>query len=97
MKAIRIHEFGGVDVLRWEEVPQPKPRPHQVLIKVDSAGVNYADVMRRGGTHPGGALPSSLGIESAGDIADMGEYFLGLARAFARGEDGIAVGSAGRR
>ena len=40
MKAVRINEFGGLDVLKWEETPQPTPRPHQVLIKVDSAGVN---------------------------------------------------------
>ncbi len=62
MKALRIHEFGGVDVLRWEEVDQPKPRAHQVLIKVDSAGVNYADVMRRQGGHSGGALPTTLEV-----------------------------------
>ena len=91
MKAIRIHEFGGVDVLRWEEVPQPKPRPHQVLIKVDSAGVNYADVMRRGGTHPGGSLPSSLGIESAGAIAEMGEDVQGMTV----GQRVMAMGPAG--
>lgn len=73
MKALRIHEFGGVDVLRWEEVDQPKPRPHQVLIKVDSAGVNYADIMRRQGGHSGWALPTTLGIESAGAIVEVGE------------------------
>ena len=78
MKAVRIHEFGGIDVLRWEEVDQPKPRPHQVLIKVESAGVNYADVMRRGGTHPGGSLPSSLGIESAGAIVEIGDDVKGM-------------------
>ena len=72
MKAMRIHEFGGVEVLRWEEVPQPKPRPHQVLIKVDSAGVNYADVMRRRGNYPGPDLPSSLGLEAAGTVVEVG-------------------------
>ena len=91
MKAIRIHEFGGVDVLRWEEIPQPQPRPHQVPIKVDSAGVNYADVMRRAGAHPGGALPSSLGIESAGAIAEVGEDVQGLTV----GQRVMAMGPAG--
>ena len=62
MKSVRIHEFGGLDVLNWEETPDPEPRPHQVLIKVDSAGVNYADLMRRGGNYPGTDLPSSLGL-----------------------------------
>ena len=91
MKAIRIHEFGGVEVLRWEEVDQPKPRPHQVLIKVESAGVNYADVMRRGGTHPGGSLPSILGIESAGAIVEVGEDVKDLTA----GQRVMAMGPAG--
>ena len=47
MKAVRIHEFGGLEVLKWEDVPEPSPRTNQVLIKVDSAGVNYADIIRR--------------------------------------------------
>jgi len=78
MKAIRIHEFGNVDVLRWEEVPQPQPRPHQVLIKVDSAGVNYADVMRRSGNYPGPDLPSSLGLEAAGTVIEVGAEVSGV-------------------
>jgi NADPH2:quinone reductase len=73
MKAVRIHEFGGVDVLRWEEVPVPRPRPHQVLIKVDSSGVNYADIMRRQGGYPGPDLPATLGLEAAGVIEEVGE------------------------
>ena len=73
MKALRIHEFGGLDVLRWEEVPAPRPRPHQVLIKVDSSGVNYADIMRRQGNYPGPDLPATLGLEAAGVIEELGE------------------------
>lgn len=73
MKAVRIHEFGDIDVLRWEEAPDPNPRPQQVLIKVDSAGVNYADLMRRGGGYPGPDLPSSLGLEAAGSVVAVGE------------------------
>ena len=68
MKAVRINEFGGLDVLKWEDAPDPEPRPHQVLIKVDSAGVNYADLMRRGGNYPGPDLPSSMGLEAAGTV-----------------------------
>ena len=60
MKAVRIHEFGDLNVLRWEEVAEPKPRAHQVVIKVESAGVNYADVMRRSGNYPGPALPNRV-------------------------------------
>ncbi len=72
MKAVRINEFGGLDVLKWEDTPQPTPRPHHVLIKVESAGVNYADIMRRGGNYPGPDLPSSLGLEAAGTVVEVG-------------------------
>jgi NADPH2:quinone reductase len=78
MKAVRIHEFGDVDVLRWEDAPVPKPRPGQVLIKVDSAGVNYADIMRRGGNYPGPNLPTTLGLEAAGRVVELGEGVAGL-------------------
>jgi NADPH2:quinone reductase len=93
MKAVRIHEFGGIDVLRWEDIPTPKPRPHQVLIKVDSSGVNYADVMRRKGGYPGPELPSTLGLEAAGTIVAVGRDVVGLAegrRVMAMGPQGNA-------
>ena len=61
MKAVRIHEFGGLEVLNWEDAPDPEPRAHQALIRVDAAGVNYADLMRRAGGYPGPDLPAALG------------------------------------
>ena len=72
MKALRIEEYGSVDVLQWKDVPEPQPSRHQVLIKVDSAGVNYADIMRRQGNYPGPDLPATLGLEAAGAIAALG-------------------------
>ena len=63
MKAVRLNEFGDVDVLKIEDIEMPIPRSHHVLIKVDSTGVNYADVLRRGGNYPGPGLPSSMGLE----------------------------------
>ena len=72
MKAVRLNEFGDVDVLKIEEVPEPNLRPHHVMIKVDSAGVNYADILRRGGNYPGHSLPSSMGLESAGTVTEVG-------------------------
>ena len=93
MKAVRIHEFGGLDVLRWEEAPEPRPSPNQVLIKVESAGVNYADLMRRSGGYPGPDLPSSLGLEAAGSIVDVGEDVSGITvgqRVMAMGPGGQA-------
>ena len=78
MKAVRINQFGGLDVLRWEEAPDPVPRPHQVLIRVDSAGVNFADIMRRSGNYPGPDLPSSLGLEAAGTVVEVGAEVSGI-------------------
>ena len=79
MKAVRIHEFGDLDVLKWEDIDRPTPRPSQVLIQVDSAGVNYADLMRRQGGYPGPNLPSTLGLEAAGTIVEIGNDVSGLA------------------
>ena len=78
MKAVRIHEFGDLDVLKWEEIDRPKPRANQVLIRVESAGVNYADLMRRQGGYPGPDLPSTLGLEAAGTIVELGSDVVGL-------------------
>ena len=93
MKAVRINEFGGLEVLQWVDVPEPTPRAGQVLIKVDSAGVNYADIMRRQGNYPGPDLPATLGLEAAGTITDLGEGVTGLSvgqRVMAMGPQGNA-------
>lgn len=79
MKAVRIEQFGGVEVLQWMDTAEPTPRPGQVLLKVDAAGVNYADIMRRQGNYPGPDLPATLGLEAAGTIAQLGEGVTGLA------------------
>ena len=78
MKAVRIHEFGDLDVLKWDDIDRPTPRPSQVLIQVDSAGVNYADLMRRQGGYPGPDLPSTLGLEAAGTVGEIGNDVSGL-------------------
>lgn len=93
MKAVRIHEFGGLDVLRWEEAPAPELRAHQALIRVDAAGVNYADLMRRGGNYPGPDLPASLGLEAAGTVVSVGAEVTGVSvgqRVMAMGPGGQA-------
>ena len=93
MKAIRINEFGGLEVLQWADVPEPTPRAGQVLIKVDSAGVNFADIMRRQGNYPGPDLPTTLGLEAAGTITELGEGVSGLSvgqRVMAMGPQGNA-------
>ena len=78
MKAVRLNEFGDVDVLKIEDIEMPIPRSHLVLIKVDSTGVNYADVLRRGGNYPGPGLPSSMGLECAGTVTEVGSDVSGI-------------------
>lgn len=74
MKAVQAHRFGPPEVLVYGEVPTPEPGPGQVLIKVESASVNYADVMRRSNApYPfPTALPYTPGSEVAGSVAALG-------------------------
>ncbi len=78
MRAVRLNEFGGLDVLKIEDVAEPNLRPHQVMIKVDAAGVNYADILRRSGNYPGPDLPSSMGLEAAGTVTEVGSEVSGI-------------------
>ena len=73
MKAVRYHECGEADVLRWESVQDPEPTAGELLIKVEAAGVNYADVMRRSGKyHFKVDFPAPLGTEAAGTVLKLG-------------------------
>ena len=71
MQAIRIHQFGGPEVLRLEDVPVPEPGPGEALIKVEATGINYVDVYHRTGLYPG-QLPLTLGREAAGTVERIG-------------------------
>src|SRR5579862_3887128 len=73
MKAARIHEFGGPEVLRYEDVPDPVLRKDQVLIKVKACALNHLDLWVRMGL-PGVKLPHILGSDIAGEVAEVGEY-----------------------
>src|SRR3954452_7695411 len=76
MNAIRMHETGGVDVLRVEQVDTPAPGEGEVLIRVAVAGVNYTDVMARQGVYlsreRAPELPAVLGTEVAGVVTATG-------------------------
>src|SRR5437879_5516307 len=72
MKAVRIHAFGGPEVVTYEEDPKPAPREHEVLFKVTSTCVNYADVQWRLGNYVDRTLPATLGREAAGIIEAVG-------------------------
>jgi len=77
MKAALIHEFGGPEVLRYEHVPDPKPRKDQVLIRVRACALNHLDLWVRKGL-PGVKLPHILGSDIAGEIVAVGEYVTDL-------------------
>ena len=74
MKAIRIHEVGDPEVLKYEDCPAPTPGPGQALIDVQATGVNFTDVVtRRGGANPPPSLPMIPGMEAAGVVSAVGE------------------------
>ena len=73
MKAVRIHQFGGPEVLTYEDVPDPRPRKDQVLVRVRACALNHLDVWVRKGL-PGVKLPHILGSDVAGEVVEAGEY-----------------------
>src|SRR5215207_4973422 len=72
MKAIRTHEFGGPEILGYEDVEIPEPGPGQARVKLAASGVNFIDVYQRTGRYPGD-LPRTLGLEGAGEVDAVGE------------------------
>ena len=77
MKAVRIHKFGGPEVLTYEDVSDPRPRKDQVLVRVRACAMNHLDIFVRKGL-PGVNLPHILGSDVAGEITEVGEYVTGL-------------------
>jgi NADPH2:quinone reductase len=74
MKAIRIHETGGPEVMQLEEIETPVPKAGEVLIKVAAAGVNYADLAQRAGAYlTPTRTPMTPGMEIAGTIIALGD------------------------
>jgi NADPH:quinone reductase-like Zn-dependent oxidoreductase len=80
VKAVRIHEDGGPEVLRYEDVDDPTAGPGEVLVSLRAAGLNHVDVWVRKGL-PSVPKPRILGADGAGVVADLGE-----------GVDGFAIG-----
>jgi NADPH:quinone reductase len=73
MKAIRVHKFGGPEVLRLEEVPTPQPGPGQVLVRMHAAGVNPVETYIRAGTYARlPELPYTPGNDGAGVVEHVG-------------------------
>ena len=73
MKAVRVHQTGGPEVLRYEDVASPAPGPGQALIDIRSIGVNYTDVSSRRGTNPPDSFPWTPGREAAGVVTALGD------------------------
>lgn len=82
MKAVRVHELGGPEVLRYEEVAAPEPKADEALVEVAAAGVNYLDIYYRSGFHWGGHhgrdLPYIPGAEGAGIVVAVGQSVSGV-------------------
>jgi len=79
MKAIRVHEFGGPEAMKLEEVPNPLPGPGQVVVRVRAAGVNPVEVYIRSGAYAAKPqLPYTPGGDAAGTIEAVGSGVTGL-------------------
>ncbi|MFI5087159.1 MAG: NADPH:quinone oxidoreductase family protein [Terriglobales bacterium] len=86
MKAAVISRYGGPEVLEVRDVPRPQPNPGQVLVRVEAAGVNFADIMAARGGYPGTPEPPLVaGREFAGRRLDTGARVMGYtqSKAFA--------------
>lgn len=69
--AIRIHQTGGPEVLRWEAVDLPAPAPGEATVRHHAVGLNYIDVYHRTGLYPL-TMPSGIGLEGAGVVEAVG-------------------------
>lgn len=72
VRAIRIHEYGGPEVLRFEDVEIGKPGAGEVRIRHTAVGLNYIDTYHRTGLYPVPALPGVIGMEAAGEVVEVG-------------------------
>lgn len=73
MKAIRVHEFGGPENLRLEDLPEPQPGPGEVVVQIKAAGVNPVETYMRAGKYPAlPKLPWTPGNDGAGTVHSVG-------------------------
>ena len=71
-KAVRMHAYGGPEVLQWEDVPLPDPGPGEALVHHESIGLNYIDVYFRTGLYKVPGFPAVIGQEGAGVVSAVG-------------------------
>lgn len=96
MKAVRIHEYGGPEVLVYEEVPKPEPGPAQILVKVAAATVNPVDVAVREDRFPTPRQPPKiLGSDGAGVVEQTGAEVTSVEIGERVAFSGLGIGSEG--
>lgn len=96
MKAVRIHEYGGPEVLVYEDVPTPEPDPKQLLVKVAAATVNPIDVSVREGRFPTPKdPPKTLGSDGAGTVEAVGAEVSAAKPGDRVAFSGLGIGSEG--
>jgi len=78
VKAVRVHEFGGPEVLRLDDIDVPRPGAGQVLVKIAFSGVNYLDIQYRTGRAHATQFPFVNGSEGAGVVEDVGDGVSGI-------------------
>lgn len=75
MKAVVIDKPGGPDVLRYvEDLPLPKMKDDEILVKTEYSGINFIDTYFRSGLYPAPSLPLVLGYEGVGTVASIGNH-----------------------
>lgn len=79
MRAVRVHETGGPEVLRFEDIPVPEPKEGEARVRVRVAGVNFIDIYHRIGLYPN-PLPFTPGQEGSGEVDALGAGVTGLVR-----------------
>jgi NADPH2:quinone reductase len=70
--AIRIHQHGGPEVLKWEALDPGRPASGEALVRHEAVGLNYIDVYHRSGLYPLPSLPAVPGLEAAGVVEELG-------------------------
>jgi NADPH2:quinone reductase len=71
MKVVRVHEYGGVEALKYEDVEKPEPGEGEARVKIEAAGLNFIDIYHRIGRYQG-KLPFTLGQEAGGVVDAVG-------------------------
>lgn len=71
MKAVRVHQYGGPEVLKHDDIPVPDPKAGEARVKIEATGLNYIDIYHRTGLYQL-PLPFTLGREAAGTVDAVG-------------------------